>query len=209
MSRINSSMVNIVAFSEAGGHAVNEDAFVVERHPGDPECWVCCLGDGQGGRAGGSQASQVACRTAMDAALRESPGRLASPLAWAELLHGADSRRPGSGLHDVSGVLHYQGVLGRCILRRQCRPRRHEWPATADGHGRAIEEPACWFGRGTLLAVRPGAGRAVGSGRDVRWGLEVRRVGSCRGSGVGRARPADRRTPSGGGEASGKRPVLR
>ncbi len=114
MSRINSSMVNVVTFSEAGGHAVNEDAFVVERHPGDPECWVCCLGDGQGGRAGGSQASQVACRTAIDAALRESPGRLASPLVWAELLHGADKavcEAPEAGFTTLVGFCITKGYL--------------------------------------------------------------------------------------------------
>ena len=83
-------MINVVTFSEVGGHVVNEDTFTVERHPSDPDCWLCCLGDGQGGRAGGRQASQLACRVAMDTAVRESPQTLASPLAWTELLHGTD-----------------------------------------------------------------------------------------------------------------------
>jgi hypothetical protein len=38
-------MVAVVTFSEVGGHAVNEDAYAVERHPGDPDCWLCCLAD--------------------------------------------------------------------------------------------------------------------------------------------------------------------
>ena len=126
-------MVNVVTFSEAGGHIVNEDAFAVERHPGDPDCWLCCLGDGQGGRAGGAQASQLACRTAMDAALHESPRRLASPLAWAELLHGADEAvrdAPEAGFTTLSRVLHYRRVSGGSIVWRQCRPGRHERPTT-------------------------------------------------------------------------------
>ncbi len=40
-------MVNVLSFSEVGGHAVNEDAFAVERHPADDTCWLCCLADGQ------------------------------------------------------------------------------------------------------------------------------------------------------------------
>ena len=104
-------MVNVVTFSEAGGHIVNEDAFAVERHPGDPDCWLCCLGDGQGGRAGGAQASQLACRAAMDAALQESPRRLASPLAWAELLHGADE-----AVRDAREA-GFTTLLGFCITK--------------------------------------------------------------------------------------------
>ncbi len=83
-------MVNVVSFSVAGGHAVNEDVFAVERHPQDPECWVCVLADGQGGRAGGARAAQVACRTALAAALALPPRRLAAPSVWPELLGTAD-----------------------------------------------------------------------------------------------------------------------
>jgi serine/threonine protein phosphatase PrpC len=48
-------MVSVITFSEAGGHPVNEDAFAVERHPADSECWLCFVADGQGGRAGGAR----------------------------------------------------------------------------------------------------------------------------------------------------------
>ncbi len=38
-------MIRVLSFSEAGGHAVNEDAFLVEPHPADGACWLGCLAD--------------------------------------------------------------------------------------------------------------------------------------------------------------------
>jgi hypothetical protein len=56
-------MIRTYSFSEVGGHAENEDAFVLERLPGDPESWLVCVADGQGGRAGGARAARLACAT--------------------------------------------------------------------------------------------------------------------------------------------------
>lgn len=57
-------MIRTFTFSAAGGHAVNEDAFLVR------ECaagsWLVALADGQGGRAGGGRAAQLACRVAIE-----------------------------------------------------------------------------------------------------------------------------------------------
>ena len=58
-----------------------------------------------------AQASQLACRAAMDAALQESPRRLASPLAWAELLHGADE-----AVRDAREA-GFTTLLGFCITK--------------------------------------------------------------------------------------------
>jgi PPM family protein phosphatase len=102
-------MVNVVSFSEAGGHLVNEDAFAVERHPADPEYWLCCLADGQGGRAGGARAAQLSCQTALAATLREPPRRLAIPSAWYELLRIADE-----AVRDDSEA-GYATLMGFCI----------------------------------------------------------------------------------------------
>ena len=57
-------MIRTYSFTEAGGHAVNEDAF--ELHPliGEVTGWLVVLADGQGGRAGGARAAQLACQTA-------------------------------------------------------------------------------------------------------------------------------------------------
>src|SRR5688572_26730704 len=83
-------MIQVLSFSEAGGHPFNEDAFGVERHPADADCWLAVLADGQGGTAGGAQAAQLACRTALEAAKRTPTRKLTSALAWTTLLCAAD-----------------------------------------------------------------------------------------------------------------------
>jgi len=64
-------MIQTHSFSEAGGHPANEDAFVVQVIPNTPDGWLVCIADGQGGRAGGAKAAQVACETAVCNAGRE------------------------------------------------------------------------------------------------------------------------------------------
>jgi hypothetical protein len=54
-------VIQTFTFSEAGGHPINEDAFLVQQLPGNPEAFIVCLADGQGGRAGGAKASRLAC----------------------------------------------------------------------------------------------------------------------------------------------------
>ena len=83
-------MVAVHAVSEAGGHPVNEDAYLVRPHPASAECWLCCLADGQGGSAGGGRAARLACQTVMDAACRTPVGMLAGAPAWGFLLRSAD-----------------------------------------------------------------------------------------------------------------------
>jgi hypothetical protein len=83
-------MPNVFSYTEAGGHVTNEDAFLVERHPADPECLLCALADGQGGRAGGRRAAEVACRTAIDAARGRLVADLRKPFIWSALLGTAD-----------------------------------------------------------------------------------------------------------------------
>ena len=83
-------MIGVTSFSEAGGHPVNEDAFEVRRHPSDPNCWLCFLADGQGGRAGGEVAARLASHVAADAALLHPPRMLAKPSVWDAILRQAD-----------------------------------------------------------------------------------------------------------------------
>jgi serine/threonine protein phosphatase PrpC len=83
-------MVRVVSFTEAGGRPHNEDAFEVHAHPDDPDCLVCVLADGQGGRAGGARAAQLACQVAAAAALRLSPDALTRSATWATILREAD-----------------------------------------------------------------------------------------------------------------------
>jgi hypothetical protein len=51
----------ITTFSEAGGHATNEDAFVAAHLPGNPDGVLVCVADGQGGYRGGAKAARLAC----------------------------------------------------------------------------------------------------------------------------------------------------
>jgi PPM family protein phosphatase len=83
-------MIRVLSFSATGDHPANEDVFDATRHPADPDCWLCFLADGQGGRAGGERAARLACRTAADAAIRLSPAELATPHAWVNVLQEAD-----------------------------------------------------------------------------------------------------------------------
>jgi hypothetical protein len=84
-------MVDVVTFSEAGGHPANEDAFEVQPHPAEAGCLLCALADGQGGRAGGAVAARLACRMAIASASRLPPDQLTRLAAWPTLLRSADA----------------------------------------------------------------------------------------------------------------------
>src|SRR5262245_12226904 len=51
------AMIQAFHYSEAGGHAHNEDAFATLSHPQNPNCQLGVIADGQGGRAGGAAAA--------------------------------------------------------------------------------------------------------------------------------------------------------
>ena len=102
-------MIDVLSFSEAGGHPVNEDAFVVHLHPSGSDCWLCFLADGQGGRSGGANAAKIACSVAAGTASRQSPRALAQPSSWADILHESDQavlQEPDAG---------FTTLLGFCI----------------------------------------------------------------------------------------------
>lgn len=85
-------MIQAITFSEAGGHLINEDAFAVQQHPDDPDCWICTLSDGQGGRSGGGRASQLGCAKVMELARQQRPNDLLrSNHTWATIFCEADT----------------------------------------------------------------------------------------------------------------------
>ncbi|MDB5312062.1 MAG: hypothetical protein JWO38_6264 [Gemmataceae bacterium] len=84
-------MIHLLSYTEVGGHRVNEDVFVARSHPADPDCQLGCLADGQGGRAGGGRAAQLACETAVAAASQYPPAELFDPLVWQSVLAQADT----------------------------------------------------------------------------------------------------------------------
>jgi serine/threonine protein phosphatase PrpC len=102
-------MSNLFSFTEAGGHVTNEDAFLVEPHPADPECLLCALADGQGGRAGGRRAAEVACRTAIDAARGWAVADLRKPVIWSHLLGAAD------GAVEADPEAGFTTLVGFCV----------------------------------------------------------------------------------------------
>ena len=70
-------MIRTHSYSAPGGHPANEDAFALRPIEGGYEV---ALADGQGGRAGGARAAQLACEIAL-----HTVG------AWAERLVAADT----------------------------------------------------------------------------------------------------------------------
>ncbi len=73
-------MIRTYSFSAAGGHPTNEDAFVLAPLAGG---WLVALADGQGGRAGGQRAAQLASQI--------TATRFAESRNWAESLFAADT----------------------------------------------------------------------------------------------------------------------
>ncbi len=85
-------MIQICSHTEAGGHAQNEDALEAHPHPSDPDCLLCALADGQGGRAGGARAARLASSTCIEAASAHQPAILAMrPDVWEAILRKTDS----------------------------------------------------------------------------------------------------------------------
>lgn len=104
-------MIEHHAISEAGGHPVNEDAFLIREHPAESNCWVVCIADGQGGRAGGARAAHIACETVMQIAERTPVGMLASAKGWSFILPEADRAV------EKDAEAGFTTLIGFCIRR--------------------------------------------------------------------------------------------
>ena len=83
-------MIRIATHSEPGGHPANEDAFVLQPHPADPESYLCAVADGQGGRAGGAQAARRACDTFLEIARQATLAELQALSTWGDILACVD-----------------------------------------------------------------------------------------------------------------------
>ncbi len=103
-------MVRIYSFSEVGGHLNNEDAFLTEQHPSNPDIWIVVLADGQGGQRGGARSATLACRSAMDLALALKPSELLKLGAWPKVLMQVNAlvaADPDAG---------YTTLIGFCLI---------------------------------------------------------------------------------------------
>jgi hypothetical protein len=83
-------MIHAVTHSEAGGHAHNEDAFVLRPHPADPQSYLCAVADGQGGQSGGGAAARRACDTFLAVASQAPLAELMSLRHWDDILAHVD-----------------------------------------------------------------------------------------------------------------------
>jgi serine/threonine protein phosphatase PrpC len=106
-------MFEALAFSEVGGHSRNEDAYLFRSHPLDENCWLCCIADGQGGRAGGERAAQVACESVIELACRTSVKELSSARSWIDVLKHADQ------FVAADAVAGFTTLVGYCINHSQ------------------------------------------------------------------------------------------
>ncbi len=102
-------MIEVVSHSEGGGHAVNEDAFVIANHPANEEWRICALADGQGGRAGGGQAARLAVQQVLELTASQSPETLVEYWEWERILRKADATV------DKDPVAGFTTLIGFCI----------------------------------------------------------------------------------------------
>jgi PPM family protein phosphatase len=106
-------MIEVFSISEAGGHVENEDAFIVEQHPGDPACWLCTLADGQGGRAGGGRAAKIAAQLLPVLAKKQHSSQLVDTWLWANLFRSADR------LVAKDSQAGFTTLIGLCVLKER------------------------------------------------------------------------------------------
>lgn len=91
-------MIRVVTHSEPGGHAANEDAFVVATHPEDAEVYLCAVADGWGGQFGGGAAARLACETFLKVASQATPAELMLLRHWDDILAHVDRTVAGDAL---------------------------------------------------------------------------------------------------------------
>ncbi len=176
-------MVRFESYSEAGGHPINEDAFLVAPHPADPDCWLCCLADGQGGHAGGQRAAQLACRVVLDAALRLAPRRLTEPFAWMSSLKEADAKvaaDPEAGFTTLIGL----GIVGGAL-----------WGASS-GDSKALATGSGGVRELTARTVDNGEGVGAGAAGRIATAPAIYLTGGTTGCGMVGVR--ERATPEAG-----------
>ncbi len=104
-------MIQTFTFSEAGGHPANEDAFLVQQYPGNPEGWLVCVADGQGGRAGGAKAARLACDTALSEA--------GSADDWPDILSRADAAVAADSEAGFTTLIGF-AVWGNTLVGASC-----------------------------------------------------------------------------------------
>jgi serine/threonine protein phosphatase PrpC len=176
-------MIRVTTFSEAGGHLENEDAFAARPHPFGSDHWVCFLADGQGGQAGGGDAARLACRTAIELAIRSPIRSLRDPDVWKEILRAADRAvfaDPKAGFTTLLGLL----ITGEFVAGGSCGdsevlmlsaggPARYlthgqrKNPPVGSGAAEFISFSAAIVRPWSVLAMSDGVWKSIGAERLV------------------------------------------
>ncbi len=170
-------MIIVQNHSEVGGHAANEDAFAVQPHPQDENCWLCFVADGQGGQRGGGVASRLACETGIAEAGKRKPAQLRDPYAWTEILRRCDQavqRDSDAGYttlvglcvyeHEVSGASNGDSaVLLRCSgATLELTANQNKNPPVGSGAMIATPFAASLTAPWILVAMTDGVWKGVG-----------------------------------------------
>ena len=105
--------------TEPGHDHRNEDAVLVASHPHDPSVLLCALADGQGGRAGGAEASQTAVTRCIELAAAFPVNQLLEAHSWYPISSATDAsvcESPGGGLTTLVGlcITDYQVCGASC-----------------------------------------------------------------------------------------------
>ena len=194
-------MLSVRTFTEAGGHAVNEDSFSGRPHPDDERSLMVALADGMGGQAGGGRASELAVRAALENA-GEMPLESVMACGWIDVMRRADaavSADKQAGFTTLVGL----SVQGDELRGAACGDSA---VFVIDGPGRMqeltmgqVKNPPVGSGEAVFIPFASQFGSALDGAGDVRWRLEVCRLGANPASVEDVARPGvDRRRPAGG-----------
>jgi hypothetical protein len=103
-------VIRAYSFSEAGGHPVNEDAFLIQHSPTNLEEYCVCMADGQGGRAGGAAAARLACSTAI---------AFSGSASWLDKLTRADLAVAADAAAGFTTLIGFE-VRGEVVVGASC-----------------------------------------------------------------------------------------
>lgn len=100
--------------TEPGGKDVNEDCLLMRAHPQDSAVWIVCIADGQGGRAHGAAAAQMACQSYYEKAAACSLADLFRASVQQELFRYVDDRvsQTGGFTTFVAAVVEREFLIG-------------------------------------------------------------------------------------------------
>ncbi len=145
-------MIRFVSHSEVGGHPKIEDVWAIRPLSDGREGFLCALADGQGGRAGGARAAEVACQVSLEVASNCLVEEFFFPGRWSDILRKADD------------AVSNDCVAGFTTLIVFCVTPEFVSGASCGDSAAVLHSPAR---RGAILTERQFKNPPVGSGEVV------------------------------------------